>query len=252
MPEGSPPHSEYEVIGRLYSRHRRADPRIAAQIEAALGDARTVLDVGAGTGSYEPRDRIVVACDPSTVMISQRSPGSAPAVRSVAEALPFASGAFDAVLAVLTVHHWSAPRIGLRELARVARRVVVLHFDPVVHNRYWLVDDYLPECNDLRSSRPLTPEQVAREIGATRTETVPVPGDCIDGFNWAYWKRPDRYLDPEARACISNLALLTDELVAERMNRLRADLADGVWHRRHGHLLVLDSIDGGLRLVIRE
>ena len=191
-------HSPYEVIGRVYSRHRRADPRIAAQIEAALGDARTVLDVGAGTGSYEPRGRIVVACEPSSVMISQRPHDAAPAVRSVAEALPFATGAFDAVLAVLTVHHWKAPRIGLRELARVGRRVVVLHFDPDVHGRFWLFDDYLPECNELRMARLLSPEQVAREIGATRTETVPVPGDCLDGFNWAYWKRPERYLDPEA------------------------------------------------------
>lgn len=242
----------YEVIGRLYSRHRRADPRIAAQIEAALGDAQTVLDVGAGTGSYEPRGRTVVACDPSPVMISQRTAGAAPAVLSVAEALPFPSGSFDAVLAVLTVHHWSAPRLGLRELARVGRRVVVLHFDPDVHCRYWLFDDYLPECNKLAMARLLTPEQVAREIGATRTETVPVPGDCVDGFNWAYWKRPERYLDPEARSCISNLALLADEMVAERMEQLRADLADGTWHRRHGHLMVLDSIDGGLRLVVRE
>jgi SAM-dependent methyltransferase len=264
MPDGQLSHSAfdvigandviggYDVIGRLYSRHRRPDPRIAAQIEAALGDARTVLDVGAGTGSYEPRDKTVVACDPSSVMISQRPVGSGPAVRSVAEALPFASGAFDAVLAVLTVHHWNAPRVGLRELARVGRRVVVLHFEPDVHNSFWLFDDYLPECNSLRASWLVTPEQVAREIGATRTEIVPVPGDCVDGFNWAYWKRPERYLDPEARACISNLALLDDDMVASRMERLRSDLEGGAWLRRHGHLLALDSIDGGLRLVVRE
>ncbi len=151
----------YEVIGRLYSRHRRPDPRIAAQIEAALGDARTVLDVGAGTGSYEPRDRTVIACEPSSVMISQRATGAAPAVRSVAETLPFASGSFDAVLAVLTVHHWSAPRIGLREMARVGRRVVVLHFDQDVHGRFWLFEEYLPECNALPMARRITPEQVA-------------------------------------------------------------------------------------------
>jgi len=242
----------YDVIGRLYSRYRRADPRISAQIEAALGDARTVLNVGAGTGSYEPEGRDVVAAEPSEVMISQRGAGSAPAVRSVGEAMPFASGAFDAVLAVFTIHHWNAPRAGLAEIARVGRRVVVLHFDAAVHNLFWMFSDYLPECNDLRSSNPLTPEEVAREIGATRIETIPVPGDCIDGFNWAYWKRPERYLDADARACISNFALLPDHLVDERMQRLSSDIADGTWHRRHGHLLALDSVDAGLRLVIRE
>ena len=185
-------------------------------------------------------------------MISQRPVGSAPAVRSVAEALPFASGAFDAVLAVLTIHHWNAPRVGLREMARVGRKVVVLHFDPDVHNRFWLFDDYLPECNSLAGVVADDSRAGRREIGATRTETVPVPGDCVDGFNWAYWKRPERYLDPEARACISNLALLDDDMVASRMERLRSDLAGGAWHRRHGHLLALDSIDGGLRLVVRE
>lgn len=245
-------HSPYDVIGRLYSKHRRPDPRIQAQIDAALGDARTVLDVGAGTGSYEPTERDVVAVEPSRVMISQRRPGSAPVVRSVAESLPFASGTFDAVLAVLTVHHWRNPRLGLREMARVGRRVVVLHFDPRVHNRFWLISDYLPECNSLDTAQIFDHEELAAEIGATRIEIVPIPGDCVDGFNWAYWNRPDRYLDPDVRACISGLALLEDRMVAARMELLRADLPDGTWHRRHGHLLALDSLDGGMRLVIRE
>jgi SAM-dependent methyltransferase len=211
-----------------------------------------VLNVGAGTGSYEPRGRRVVAAEPSRVMISQRSPESAPAVRSVAESLPFASGSFDAVLAVLTVHHWRNPRVGLREMARVGRRVVVLHFEPAVHNRFWLFTEYVPEVNSLESAKVFGQDQVALEVGATRTEVVPIPKDCVDGFNWAYWNRPERYLDPEARACMSGLALLTDEMVAARVELLRADLADGTWHRRHGHLLALDSVDGGLRLVIRE
>jgi SAM-dependent methyltransferase len=245
-------YSPYDVIGQVYARHRRPDPRIAAQIEAALGDARTVLDVGAGTGSYEPQDRSVVAVEPSQVMISQRPAGSAPPVRSIAESLPFASGSFDAVLAVLTVHHWRNARAGLREMARVGRRVVVLHFDPAVHNRFWLFTDYVPEVNSLESVQIFGHEEVALEIGATRTEIVPIPADCIDGFNWAYWNRPERYLDPEARACMSGLALLADSMVAARMELLRADLADGTWLRRHGHLLALGSVDGGLRLVIRE
>jgi SAM-dependent methyltransferase len=242
----------YDEIGRIYSRYRQPDPRIAAQIERALGDADTVLDVGAGTGSYEPGGRRVVAAEPSNVMISQRPTGSAPAVRSVAESLPFESGSFDAVLAILTLHHWRSPRIGLREMARVGRRVVILHFDQEIHGRFWLFRDYIPEVNALPTAKTLDTSQVASEIGASRTETIPVPGDCIDGFNWAYWKRPERYLDPKARACMSGLALLEADLVAERMERLKADLADGTWHRRHGHLMALDSIDGGLRLVIRD
>jgi SAM-dependent methyltransferase len=245
-------YSPYDQIGLVYSRHRQPDPRIAAQIEAALGDARTVLDVGAGTGSYEPAGRDVVAVEPSQVMISQRGPGSAPTVRSVAESLPFASGSFDAVLAVLTVHHWRDARRGLREMARVGRRVVVLHFDPAVHNRFWLFTDYVPECNSLESAKVFDHAELAREIGATRTEVVPIPGDCVDGFNWAFWNRPEMYLEPEVRACMSGLALLDDRMVAARMELLRGDLADGSWHTRHGHLLALDSVDGGLRLVIRE
>jgi SAM-dependent methyltransferase len=245
-------YSPYDLIGLVYSRHRRPDPRIAAQIEAALGDARTVLDVGAGTGSYEPSERDVVAVEPSQVMIAQRGRGAAPTVRSVAESLPFASGSFDAVLAVLTVHHWRNARLGLKELARVGRRVVVLHFDPAVHNRFWLFSDYVPECNSLESTQIFDHVELAREIGATRTEVVPIPADCIDGFNWAYWNRPAMYLEPEVRACMSGLALLEDSMVAARMEMLRADLADGSWYARHGHLLTLDSVDGGLRLVIRE
>jgi len=244
--------STYDVIGRLYSLYRRADPRIARQIEAALGDARTVLDVGAGTGSYEPSDRAVVAAEPSEVMIGQRPSASGPAVRSVAESLPFATGSFEAVLAVFTVHHWSNPSLGLREMRRVGGRVVILHFDRVVHNQFWLFSDYLPECADLRASQPQTPDEVASELGADRIEVVPVPADCTDGFNWAYWRRPDRYLDPEVRACISGIALLDDELVAERMEHLRADIDNGAWRRRHGHLLALDSVDGGLRLIVKD
>jgi SAM-dependent methyltransferase len=246
------PDAVYDSIGRVYRLYRQPDPRIAGQIMGALGEAVTILDVGAGTGSYEPKDRQVVAAEPSRVMISQRPQGSAPVVRSVAERLPFASGSFDAVLAIFTVHHWDSPRIGLQELARVARRIVILHYDQEIHGRFWLFEDYLPEANSLYAARTLDPSQVADEIGASRTETIPVPADCIDGFNWAYWRRPERYLDPDARACISSIALLHTDLVAERMEKLRSDLSDGTWRRRHGHLMALDTVDAGLRLVIRD
>ena len=245
-------HSPYDLIGLVYSRHRRPDPRIAAQIESALGDARTVLDVGAGTGSYEPTEREVVAVEPSQVMIAQRPSGAAPTVRSVAESLPFASGSFDAVLAVLTVHHWRNARLGLREMARVGGASWCSTSTPPYTTASG--SSRITFRSAIRSSRRRysTMPNLAREIGATRTEVVPIPSDCIDGFNWAYWNRPAMYLDPEVRACMSGLALLEDRMVAARMEMLRADLADGTWHARHGHLLALDSVDGGLRLVIQR
>jgi SAM-dependent methyltransferase len=242
----------YDRIGAVYARHRRPDPRLQAQIDRALGDARRVVNVGAGTGSYEPVGRRVVAVEPSAVMISQRRTPGTPVVQTVAERLPFEDDSFDAAMAIFTVHHWTDPGAGLRQMARVAPRVVVLTFDPVVHNTFWLVQDYLPESNALASTNGLGPEAVAETIGADDIEVVPVPADCIDGFNWAYWRRPAAYLDPEVRACISGLALLDDDLVAARMEKLRSDLVDGTWDERHGALMDHDTIDGGLRLVIRH
>ncbi len=242
----------YDVIGSIYARHRRPDPRVADQIGRALGDATAVVNVGAGTGSYEPAGRTVVAVEPSRVMIAQRPKGSAPAVRAVAEHLPFPDGTFDAAMALLTVHHWIDAAAGLAEMARVARRLVVFTFEPTVHNSFWLFEDYLPEVNALPSTNAVGADAVAEMVGADRVEVVPVPADCIDGFNWAYWRRPHAYLDPDVRACISGLALLDDGLVARRMERLRTDLEDGTWTGRHGHLLGIDCIDGGLRLVVRD
>ncbi|HEX6475895.1 MAG TPA: class I SAM-dependent methyltransferase, partial [Acidimicrobiales bacterium] len=172
----------YDDIGRSYVRHRRPDPRIARQIDAALGDAARVVDVGAGAGSYEPLDRQVVAVDPSPVMIAQRSRGAGPVVRGVAEALPFADDSFDASLAILSLHHWSDKSHGLAELGRVARRRVVLCFDPALEHSFWLVRDYLPEIAALDYGPELSPEQVADTLDADRVEVVPVPWDCRDGF----------------------------------------------------------------------
>jgi len=247
----SAPAPRYDDIGRVYAKHRRPDPRIAAQLWRALGDARTVVHVGAGTGSYEPPGRAVVAVEPSSVMARQRRPGSPPVVRAVAEALPFADDAFDAALGVFTVHHWSDAAAGLRETGRVARRVVLMTYDPAVHEAFWLITDYVPEMLDLPTWRTPDPGAVADIVGARRIETVPVPADCVDGFNWAFWCRPEMYLDPEVRACMSGMAMLPEGLVAERMERLRADLADGTWEARHGHLRRQAAIDGGLRLVVR-
>jgi SAM-dependent methyltransferase len=242
----------YDRIGLAYARHRRPDPRIAAHIAAALGDVGTVVNVGAGTGSYEPPATSVVAVEPSVVMAAQRPRAAGPVIHAVAESLPFRDATFDASMAVLTIHHWVDPAAGLREMARIADRVVVLTFDPAVHGAFWLMSDYVPEVNLLRGANVVDPEIVAEVIGANRIESVPVPADCADGFNWAFWRRPAAYLDPEVRACISGLALLPERLVAARMDRLRADLADGTWHKRHADLLGLDAVDGGFRLVVRD
>ena len=241
----------YDTIGRAYVRHRRPDPRIAAQIDAALGNAESVVNVGAGTGSYEAGRRRVVAVEPSAVMVAQRPVGAAPALRALAGGLPFADRTFDAAMAILTVHHWPDAIAGLAELRRVAGGVVVLTFDPAVHAEHWLISEYLPETTTLDTWRTPPVGAVAEAVDAERVEVVPIPADCVDGFNWAYWRRPEAYLDPDVRACISGLAQLPGRLVAERMERLAADLADGTWHARHEELTRLDVVDGGFRLVVR-
>ena len=240
----------YDRIGRAYARHRRPDPRIAAQIVAALGDAETVVDVGAGTGSYEPSDRRVVAVEPSTVMIAQRPSGAAPVLRAVAEQLPFCDRAFDAALALLTVHHWPDRARGMAELARVADRRVVFTFDPEVHYRFSLLDEYFPAAMENERHRVPSIDEVATAIGATRVEVVPVHHDCSDGFGWAYWRRPEAYLDPEVRSCISMFARLDPVDVEPGVDRLRRDLESGAWHERHRDLLGREWVDGGYRLVI--
>jgi len=242
-----PSRTLYDEIGSGYARHRRADPRLAALITAALGDARSVVDVGAGTGSYEPDDRWVVAVEPSAVMLAQRSAGSAPAVQAVAEALPFPNGRFDAAMVVLSVHHWEDPRRGLAELRRVARRRVVLAFDPDVHQQLWLMD-YIPELAEV--SRGPSVEDVAGGIGADRVSVVPVPHDCVDAMTIANWRRPHAYLDPETRACGSAFRLADSAAVARGIERLAEDLASGRWQRRYGDLLERDELDLGLRLIV--
>lgn len=242
----------YDEIGPSYATFRNPDPRIARMIGAALGDARTVLDVGAGTGSYEPADREVVAVDPSPVMIAQRPANAPPVVIATAESLPFPDNCFDAAMAVLTVHHWADPAIGLAEMRRVSRRQVVLTFDPEIHNRFWLITDYVPAAGVIEASRAVPLSAVVDGLGASRVQPVPIPHDCADGFGWAYWRRPEKYLDPQARACISMLAQSDPILVEEGMMRLCKDLASGEWARRYHSLLQQDWIDGGFRLVVAD
>jgi SAM-dependent methyltransferase len=241
----------YDSIGYGYDRHRRPDPRIAAALRAALGDTASVVNVGAGAGSYEPTDRRVVAVEPSAAMLRQRRPGSAPAVQASATDLPFRDGAFAAALAVLTVHHWPDRAGGLAELARVAHeRVVILTWDPRARYAFWLVDDYFPDIPAIDRVIFPTLDDVRRGLGAVEAWPLPIPHDCTDGFLGAYWRRPEIYLDAGARGAISTFTKIAD--VEPRLARLRADLADGTWERRHGHLRARDAIDLGYRVLIAE
>jgi SAM-dependent methyltransferase len=241
--------ARYDAIGRTYTATRQTEPRIAARIWAALGDARTVVNVGAGTGSYEPPDREVTAVEPSEVMIAQRPPHAAPAVQASAEALPFADDSFDAAMAVLTLHHWTDWRAGCAELKRVAReRVVVFSWDPTFRGRMWLSAEYFEALSwqDV-ADFPSLPDQAAA-LDAD-IEVVPIPWDCRDGFFSAFWRRPEAYLDPAVRAGISTMARREGEL-ADGLARLRADLESGGWARRHADLLELEELDVGYRLLI--
>jgi SAM-dependent methyltransferase len=242
--------ARYDAIGRTYTTTRATDPRIAARIWAALGDARTVVNVGAGTGSYEPPDREVTAVDPSEVMLAQRGPDAAPAVLGVAEALPFDDRSFDAAMAVLTLHHWSDWRAGCAELRRVARdRVVVFSWDPTYVGRMWLGPEYFARFGyeDVAGFPSLADQAAALQA---EVEVVPVPWDCRDGFFSAFWRRPEAYLDPVVRAGISTLAKRSEAELAEGLARLRADIASGAWARRHADLLALEELDLGYRLLV--
>ena len=207
--------------------------------------------MGAGAGSYEPDDRRVVAVEPSARMIAQRPAGAAPAVRAVAEALPFRAGAFDAALAVLTLHHWTDRAAGLRELARVARRVVILTWERgAAPAPFWLTAEYFPEIDAMDAGRfPLRAELTAG-LDVERVEPVPIARDCADGFLGAYWARPEAYLDPAVRQPISGFSQLEPAVVERGVARLAADLRSGAWDRRFGALRRADTVDLGYRLII--
>jgi SAM-dependent methyltransferase len=240
----------YDRIGGGYATTRRADPRLAAAIERALGDARTVVNVGAGAGSYEPDGREVTAVEPSATMIGQRAPGAAPAVRAAAEDLPFENGSFDAAMAVMTLHHWDDWRLGLAELRRVARqRVVLMTWDPQEQSHFWLTAEYLPELHRLDLFRFPSPEEIAAELGGGEITTLPIPRDCRDGFIEAFWARPEAYLDPVVLEGMSGMRALDPEVRQRGIARLRADLESGEWDRRHGHLREQKEMDLGYRLV---
>ena len=238
----------YDTIGAAYTVTRRTEPRIAAQVWAALGDAQTVLNVGAGTGSYEPPGRDVTAVEPSAVMRAQRPADAAPCVAAVAERLPFEDQSFDAAMAFATIDHWQDPIAGLREMRRVARRVVAFTYDASDPDRFWLNRDYLPEFTGLWAGRPSLTE-LAGAIGA-RIEPVLIPWDCADGFFEAYWRRPEAYLDDQVRRGVSVWARVGPEPEQRAVRSLRADLVSGRWADRNRDLVALDAAELGLRLLV--
>jgi SAM-dependent methyltransferase len=245
--------TRYERIGHGYAQLRREDPRVAERIDVALGDARTVINVGAGAGSYEPRDRQVTAIEPSDVMAAQRPPELPPAIRATAGALPLRDRSVDAAMAILTIHHWDDEReAGLRELRRVARGpVVILTYLPEVSNEMWLVKDYLPEVGEM--DRRIFPDlaRLARWLGGdTRVETLPVHHDSPDWMFGSFWAHPERVLDRRARSVTSGFARMPAATVSRAVEALRLDLRSGEWDRRHGHLRELEDCDVGLRLVV--
>jgi SAM-dependent methyltransferase len=238
----------YDTIGATYTVTRCTEPRIAAQVWAAFGDARTVLNVGAGTGSYEPPHLDVTAVEPSAVMRAQRPAGAAPCVDATAERLPFEDQSFDAAMAFATIDHWQDPIAGLREMRRVARRVVVFTCDASDLDLFWLNRDYLPEYAGLWAGRPSVTE-LAGAIGA-RTEPVLVPWDCADGFYHAFWRRPEAYLDEHVRRGMSIWARVGPDAEQRAVHSLRDDLASGRWAERNRNLVNLDAAELGLRLLI--
>ena len=243
----------YETIGRGYAATRREDPRIARRIQAALGDARSVVNVGAGTGSYEPDDRHVIAVEPSDVMAKQRPPSRVPAIRASAGELPLRDRSVDAAMAILSLHHWDdAQERGVRELRRVARdRVVILTYDASVSGRMWLMADYLPEVAALDERIFPPPDALARWLGgALEVETIPIPRDTSDWMLGSFWAHPERVLDERARANTSGFARMPAAVVERVVRSLRRDLEDGSWDARHGELRALDHHDVGLRLIV--
>lgn len=240
----------YDSIGQTYRSTRQPDPRIRAVIHSALADAKSVVNVGAGAGSYEPA-QTVLAVEPSAVMIAQRPPGSAPVVQSVAEHLPLPDDAVDAAMGLLTVHHWSDLGAGLAEMRRVAReRIVLFTWRPETVQTFWLLSDYLPEVAAVDSSMAITVEALMELLPGSVEIAVPVPRDCTDGFGAAYWGRPEAYLDPTVRNGMSMFARADQSTLVPGLTRLHDELENGEWDRRYGELRDLDTIDIGYRVIV--
>ncbi len=251
--DGSAGDADYGAIGASYARFRQADPRIAAVIHAAFGGARRIINVGAGTGSYEPTDRDVTAVEPSATMRAQRPPHLTEAIDATAENLPFPAKAFDAALAIVTIHQWADLSRGLSELKRVTRGpIILLVADPDRLRDFWL-NDYAPEVLVHESRRFPPIAKVSALLGGdVRVKSAPIPLDCKDGFNEAYYGRPEILVDPEARLACSSWSFVAPQIVGRFERALREDLENGGWDRRWAHLRAQESYDGSLRLVVGD
>ena len=243
--------TDYGLVGTAYTRTRRTDPRIATLVHAALGDARTIVNVGAGAGSYEPLDRHVLPVEPSPAMRAQRPAHLAPAIHGVAEHLPFDDDSVDAAMAMVTVHQWPDAVAGLREMRRVARGpVVVLTFDGDELDRLWLMD-HVPELRVAEAARYPAVDTITRTLGpGTRVQPVPIPVDCVDGFTEAYYARPEAFLDPAVRRAQSAWTFLEPGVEERAMATLAADLASGAWDERYGSLRTQPEFHGAVRLIL--
>jgi SAM-dependent methyltransferase len=251
--DGSAGDADYGAIGPGYASIRRPDPRIERVVWDALGDARTVVNVGAGAGSYEPWDREVTAVEPSAAMRAERPEGRVPAIDATADALPFPDDSFDAAMASVTIHQWPHLETGLREMRRVSRGpVVILTFSPEVPEPWWQ-PVYVPELYEVEARRMPALDRVAAALGGrVEVRTVPVPADCIDGFGQAFFARPERTLDPAVRRAMSAWSFLDDAVVDRYVRELSADLESGAWDERWGHFRRLPEFDVGLRLVVAQ
>ncbi len=242
---------DYERAGARYSHVRRPDPRIAAQLHKALGPARSVLNVGAGAGSYEPTDRYVAAVEPSASMRSMRSRELAPAIDATAESLPFDDGSFDAAMASITVHQWADPWRGLAEMRRVSRGpVLVMTFDGDELERLWL-GEYVPELFDAERKRYPAIDEICESLGGSvQVQPVPIPIDCPDGFTEAFYARPEQFLDPEVRRAQSAWGFVDEAVASRAVESLRQDIDSGRWDARHGALREQPEFVGALRLIV--
>lgn len=249
--DGSAGDADYSVIGSGYAQVRQPDPRIAAQFHAALGDARTVLNVGAGAGSYEPTDREVTAVEPSASMRAQRPAHLSRAIDATADSLPFEDDSFDAAMASVTIHQWPDLERGLGEMRRVTRGpIAILTFDPVPPEPWWLID-YVPELFEVEARRMPTIDRVAAALGGTaEVQTVMVPVDSTDGFGQAFFGRPESVLDPAIRRAMSAWSFVPADVVDRFVESLRTDLMTGKWDDKYGAFRTLPFFDGGMRLVI--
>jgi SAM-dependent methyltransferase len=242
----------YDAIGQTYTATRRADPRIGALVAAALGGAASVVNVGAGAGSYEP-PQTVAAVDPSLTMLRQRPAGAAPGLLGSAEHLPLRDDCADAAMAILTIHHWNDLAAGIAEMRRVARdRLVFLTWLPERFARFWLFDEYLPAAARTDSDLAVPVDRLTGMLDRPRMQPVPIPHDCTDGVAAAYWRRPAAYLDPVVRAGMSALAKTDEQALASGLARLASDLESGEWQRNHADLLERDSLDVGYCLITAD